>query len=78
MGSNALLLVGEEVLDPDPVRGADMMFVDIQMMAMFGSGRVRSELEFGHLLEESGFTLRRVIPSAGTNSIIEAAPSRGV
>jgi hypothetical protein len=77
MGSNALLLVGEEVLDPDPVRGADMMFVDIQMMAMFGSGRVRSELEFRHLLEESGFTLRRVIPSAGTNSIIEAVPSRG-
>ena len=51
MGRDALLLLGEQVLEPDPVNGraADYL-VDVQMMAMFGSARTRTAGEFASLL----------------------------
>ena len=47
MGRDALLLLGEQVLEPDPAHGraADYL-VDVQMMAMFGSARTRTAEEF--------------------------------
>jgi hypothetical protein len=44
------------------------------MMAMFGTARERTSDEFANLLSESGFTLRRVIPTQSPVWIIEAVP----
>ena len=44
----------------------------MQMMAMFGSARERTEAEFRGLLAGSGFALRRVIPTGSPISILEA------
>ena len=75
MRSNSLLLVGEEILEPDPEHGqATGYLIDIQMMAMFGRARGRSEDEFRGLFHQSGFSLRSVIPTASPISIIEASP----
>lgn len=79
MGSQSLLLLGEQILEPDPERGrATGYLVDMQMMAMFGRARERSEEEFRTLLDTTGFTLRRVIPTASPISIVEAAPIAAV
>ena len=73
MGSEALLLLGEEILEVDSARGqATGYLIDVQMMTMFGHARARSEAEFRSLLDQSGFTLRRVIHTASPVSIIEA------
>lgn len=75
MGADARLLLGEDILDPDPARGkANTYLVDMQMMAMFGHARERSETELRNLLSLSGFVLRRVIPTKSAVSIIEAMP----
>ena len=44
MGPDALLLIGEQMLEPDPARGRPTGYLrDMQMMAMFGSARERTE-----------------------------------
>jgi hypothetical protein len=74
MGSHSLLLLGERMLEPDSARGRPTDYlIDVHMMAMYG-GRQRSEVEFRALFDQSGFSLRRVIPTASPISIIEAAP----
>jgi hypothetical protein len=75
MGPGATLLLGEEILEPDPTRGESTSYlIDMQMMAMFGHARARSEAEFHNLLERSGFVLRRVIGTESLVSIVEATP----
>ena len=75
MGRDALLLLGEQVLEPDPANGraADYL-VDVQMMAMFGSARSRTAGEFASLLADSGLVMRRIVPTGSPVSIVEAAP----
>ena len=76
MEPDALLLIGELILDPDPARGRPTGYLlDMQMMAMFGSARERTEAEFRGLLAEAGFALRRVIPTGSPISILEAVPA---
>jgi hypothetical protein len=54
--SNGILLICEQILEPDPAQGRPIDYlVDTQMMAMFGSARERTEHEFANLLSESGF-----------------------
>ena len=78
MDERSLLLLGEEILEPDPERGrATGYLVDVQMMTMFGRARARSETEFRGLFDQAGFSLRRVIPTSSSVSIIEAAPKAG-
>lgn len=72
MGPHSRLLIGEDILEIDPARAAAMAYVDIQMMAMFGSARIRSEQEFRNLLDESGFSTLRIIPTSAPISLIEA------
>jgi hypothetical protein len=73
MGAETLLLIGELLLDPDPARGRPTGYLlDMQMMAIFGSARERTEAEFRGLLAEAGFTLRRVIETGSLVSILEA------
>lgn len=72
MGPHSRLLIGEDILEVDPARAAAMAYLDIQMMAMFGSARIRSEQEFRNLLDESGFSTLRIIPTSAQISLIEA------
>jgi SAM-dependent methyltransferase len=64
------LLLVESVLtaSSDPSRA----LMDVLMMILTG-GRERTEVEFGSLLRDAGFSLTRVIPTAGA-SIIESRP----
>ena len=76
MRPDALLLIGEQILETDSERGrATDYLVDMQMMAMFGRARERTREEFRALLKESGFSLRRIIPTTSPISILEAAPT---
>jgi hypothetical protein len=75
VGPSARLLIVEALLDPDPSRGDPSLYlVDMQMMAMFGDARERTEAEFDALLRETGFTRRRTIPTGTRTFILEAAP----
>ena len=74
MPDQARLLIVEQLLEPDPQRGRPTAYlIDIQMMAMFGSGRERSREEFERLLSASGLIAIRVIPTESAVSIVEAA-----
>jgi hypothetical protein len=75
MGPSARLLVVEALLDPDPAQGeVSLYLVDMQMMAMFGDARERTEAEFDALLTASGFVRRRTIPTETRAFILEALP----
>lgn len=79
MSEHSLLLLGEEILEPDPARGrATGYLIDVQMMAMFGRARARSEAEFRGLFDQAAFSLRRVIRTSSPISLIEAAPNRSL
>ena len=45
--------------------------LDLEMLALTPRGRERTRAEFGSLLKQSGFKLRRVVPTAGYVSIVE-------
>jgi hypothetical protein len=75
MDKNSLLLLGEQLLEPDPALGQSTGYLlDVQMMAMFGRARQRSEGEFQGLFDQSGFKLSRIILTASPVSIIEVWP----
>jgi hypothetical protein len=72
MGKHSLLLIGEQLLEPDPTLGQSTSYLlDVHMMAMFGRARQRSDGEFQDLFDQSGFKLSRIIPTASPVSIIE-------
>ena len=72
------LLIGEQLMHPDPSQNPAVNYlVDVQMMAIFGRARERTEAEFRNLLGETGFSLRQVVPTASATSIIEATPIAG-
>jgi hypothetical protein len=76
MGKHSLLLLGEQLLEPDPTRGRWTSYlIDVQMMAMFGRARERSKGEFQDLFDQSGFKLSRIIPTVSPISIIEVRPN---
>jgi hypothetical protein len=76
MPSGARLLIGEQLLEPDPKRGRPTDYlVDMQMMTMFGSARERTAAEFAELFAASGLTCLRVIRTQSPVSIIEVAPA---
>jgi len=70
--THAVLLLAEEILEPEPARGrATSYLTDMQMMPMFGRARARTDVEFRNLLDFS-FSLRRVIPTSSAVCIIDA------
>ena len=76
MAPGARLLIGEQILDPDPARGAPASYlIDLQMMAMFGSARERLQAEFQDLLGAAGFRFLRTVATASSIAIIEAEPA---
>jgi hypothetical protein len=78
MSEKARLLIGEQVLEPDPTRGRPTDYlVDMQMMAMFGSARERTEAEFDGLFAASGLERVALIRTQSPVSIIEVAARPG-
>jgi hypothetical protein len=76
MMPSAVLLLGEHLLQPDPLQGRPTDYLtDMQMMAMFGSARQRSEQELQSLLGQSGFELVRVVETASPVALLEARPA---
>ena len=75
MESDGRLLIVDHVLDPDPLRGRPTEYlIDMQMLAMFGSARERTEADFRDVLASAGFGLRGVIATSSPVSILEAVP----
>jgi RimJ/RimL family protein N-acetyltransferase len=75
--ADARLLIAEQILEPDPSRGAPLQYLgDLQMMAMFGSARERTLAEFRALLDDAGFVFSGVIATASALSLVEATPRR--
>lgn len=68
------LLIVDSVLkppnEPDPGK-----LMDSNMLVMVPGGRERTEAEFAALLRQAGFSLTRLIPTAGAVSIIESQPT---
>ena len=76
MAPTARLLIVEQILEPDPTVGRKTSYlIDMQMMAMFGSARERTQAEFGELLAQSGLSQLRLIPTSSPVWIIEAGLS---
>jgi hypothetical protein len=50
--------------------------VDAQVMAMSGTARERTSNEFASLLSESGFGLRRVVPTSRLSASSKRSPTR--
>ena len=76
MAPTARLLIVEQILEPDPTLGRKTSYlIDMQMMAMFGSARERTQAEFGELLAQSGLSQLRLIPTSSPVWVIEAGPS---
>lgn len=75
MTPGAHLLIVEQILEPDPAIGRPSDYlVDMQMMAMFGSARERTESEFSELLHRSGFALESAMETASPVWILDAVP----
>jgi len=69
----ARLLIGDQILPSDPADGSLTEYlIDMQMMAMFGEARVRTEPEFHALMRDAGFAPRRTIATSSPVSIMEA------
>jgi len=67
------LLVLENVIPPGNEFGYGKV-VDVEQLVAF-SGRERTEEEYRALFEAAGFTLDRIVPTAGPSSVLEGRPS---
>ena len=73
VNANGRLLVVDSVIEP----GNDFSpgkFLDLQML-IFPSGCERTEKQFHDLFVAAGWQLRRIIPTAATDSIVEGIPA---
>lgn len=68
---SARLLIIESVL-PDDCSPHPGFMMDINMMVLNHGGRERTASEYGAMLTDSGFEMRRVIPTMGPLSLVEA------
>jgi hypothetical protein len=70
MADGGRVLVVEMVMPP----GGEPSFsklMDVQMLMLFGGGRVRTEAEFRDLFAAAGLRLTRIVPTPSPNSIVE-------
>jgi len=74
MGAGGRLLIIEMVVPPGNEPSLAKL-LDIQMMATMQGGKERTGKEFQTLLEQSGFSLTRIIPTIAPICLIEAKKS---
>ena len=74
MSANGKLLIVEQVIPPgnEPFSGK---LIDLHMLVTLG-GRERTAAEYQSLLEASGFSLNKIIPTRSNVSIIEGVKSK--
>jgi hypothetical protein len=70
---NVKMLILDTVLPEDATPHVGKWF-DIEMLALPG-GRERTEEEFRHLLDKSGWRLTRIVPTRSLLCVVEAMPS---
>jgi hypothetical protein len=56
----------------DAAAATESFFADLEMLVMTPGGRERTAREFSELLERSGFSLMRAVPTASPLSVFEA------
>jgi hypothetical protein len=75
MGPGATLLLIEQVLPERAETGPGAQWgarLDLEMLVMTPGGRERTEREFRALLVDTGFALRRLVPTASPFLLLEA------
>lgn len=72
MKQTARLLLVETVIPPGDAPHTGKL-VDFVMLTALGA-QERAEEEYAHLLDEAGFRLHRVVPTASPMSVIEGIP----
>lgn len=76
MGASARLLVIERVLDLTPGKTDPTSFLsDMDMMVLFPGAKERTLAEYAELLQQTGFSAPRLIPTRSVFSILETAPA---
>jgi hypothetical protein len=71
--SDRLLVVEMLTVPCEP--NVQVALIDLVMLMYFGEARQRTVQEYNELFESTHFTLTRVLPTAGTFSIVEASPA---
>ena len=59
------------LMPPPGGEPSDSQVLDVQMLLLFGGGRMRTAAEFGGLFAAAGLRVTRVIATPSPNSIIE-------
>jgi hypothetical protein len=63
-----------EAIVPEGNEPSFAKLIDLEMMHATSGGVQRTEKEFVRLFAETGFSLRRIVPTASMASVIEAVP----
>ena len=71
MAEGGRVLAVEPVMPPDNRPGFNRV-LDLSMLLLFGTGRIRTESEFRSLFAAAGLRVARCLPTASPNMIIEA------
>ncbi len=74
MDSHSKLLLVEAVIPPGNTPHIGKLS-DINMLVINNGGRERTEAEFRTLLDAAGFTMTRIVPTAGEVSVVEGLPA---
>ena len=74
MGDGGRLLLVEMVV-PDGDEPHPAKILDMFMLLVNGAGQERTEAQYVELLDEAGFRLDRVLPTASPVSVVEARPA---
>ena len=69
----ATVLLVESVIPPHD-REFSTKWLDLEML-VDNSGRERTAAEYQNILQDAGFQMTRVVPTASPFSLVEAAPS---
>jgi hypothetical protein len=70
-------ILAVEMMMPRDDEPSFSKIMDLQMMLLFGRGRIRTEEEFRDLFKAAGLAVTHIHPTRSPNTIIEAARRRG-
>jgi cyclopropane fatty-acyl-phospholipid synthase-like methyltransferase len=68
-------MLAVELVMPSDNRPTFNRVMDLQMLLLFGGGRIRTEAEFRTLFAQAGLRVNQILPTSSPNTIIEAMPA---
>jgi hypothetical protein len=71
MTADGLILLVDPIIPQDDGPSFSKV-MDVQMLLLFGRGRIRTAEEYRVLLADSGLTITRTLATRSPNTIIEA------